>query len=89
MWIDASTQRRLRLEHLPDRLILELRMPMRLGVGDRPIQQPGVKLWSPSPAAAGKNRSRTSRDRFRPGPIATKMMTEVKRPKARQAPRRR
>ena len=34
----------LRLEHLPDRLVLELGMAMRLGVGDRLVEQPGVQL---------------------------------------------
>ena len=31
-------------EHLPDRLLNELRMAMRLGVGDTFIEQPGVQL---------------------------------------------
>src|ERR1700732_1374637 len=36
--------RPLRLEHLPDRLLGQLRMGMRLGVGDAFIEQPGVQL---------------------------------------------
>src|SRR5438105_12228173 len=36
--------RPLRLEHLPDRLLGQLRMAMRLGVGDAFIEQPGVHL---------------------------------------------
>src|SRR5262249_58188840 len=34
----------LRLEHLPDRLLVPLRMAMRLGIGDAFIEQPGVHL---------------------------------------------
>src|SRR6202171_4214828 len=34
----------LRLEHLPDRLVDQLRMAMRLGVGDAFVEQPGVQL---------------------------------------------
>ena len=34
----------LRLEHLPDRLLGQLWMAMRLGVGDAFIEQPGVQL---------------------------------------------
>src|ERR671919_1379192 len=34
----------LHLEHLPDRAVPELGVPMRLGVGDRLIRQPGVQL---------------------------------------------
>src|SRR6266550_801175 len=34
----------LRLEHLPDRLLGQLRMAMRFGVGDAFIEQPGVHL---------------------------------------------
>src|SRR5215217_6488397 len=33
-----------RLEHLPDRLLGQLRMAMRLGVGDAPISEPRVHL---------------------------------------------
>ena len=33
-----------RLEHLPDRLLGQLRMAVRLGVGDALIEQPGVQL---------------------------------------------
>src|SRR5271157_57965 len=36
--------RSLRLEHLPDRLLGQLRMAMRLGVGDAFIEQPSVHL---------------------------------------------
>ena len=36
--------RPLRLEHLPDRLFGQLRMAMRLGVGDAFVEQPGVQL---------------------------------------------
>ena len=36
--------RSLRLEHLPDRLLGQLRMTMNLGVGDAFIEQPGVHL---------------------------------------------
>ena len=36
--------RPLRLEHLPDRLLGQLRMAMRLGVGDALVEQPGVQL---------------------------------------------
>src|SRR6266568_116585 len=36
--------RPLRLEHLPDRLVDQLRMAMRLGVGDAFVEQPGVQL---------------------------------------------
>src|SRR5437763_11109501 len=36
--------RPLRLEHLPDRLVAQLRMAMRLGVGDAFVEQPGVQL---------------------------------------------
>ncbi len=36
--------RPLRLEHLPDRLLGQLRMAVRLGVGDAFIEQPGVQL---------------------------------------------
>jgi hypothetical protein len=34
----------LRLEHLPDRLLGQLRVAMRLGIGDAFIEQPGVHL---------------------------------------------
>src|SRR5439155_280286 len=33
-----------RLEHLPDRLLGQLRMAMRLGIGDAFVEQPGVQL---------------------------------------------
>ena len=36
--------RPLRLEHLPDRLVGQLWMAMRLGVGDALVEQPGVQL---------------------------------------------
>ena len=36
--------RPLRLEHLPDRLLGQLRMAMRLGVGDALVEQPGIQL---------------------------------------------
>src|SRR4051812_36945232 len=36
--------RTFRLEHLPDRLIRNLRMLMRLGVADRLVEQPAVHL---------------------------------------------
>src|SRR6202040_2157780 len=36
--------RPLRLEHLPDRLVGQLRMAMRLGVGDALVEQPGVQF---------------------------------------------
>ena len=32
------------LKYFPDRLICELRMAMRLGIGDALIEQPGVQL---------------------------------------------
>src|SRR5580700_1379698 len=44
--------RPLRLEHLPDRLLGQLRMVMHLGVGDTFIEQPGVqfvKILEPQP----------------------------------------
>src|SRR5208282_4461782 len=34
----------LRLEHFPDRLLGQLRMVMRLGVGDALVEQPGVQF---------------------------------------------
>ena len=34
----------LRLEHLPDRLVAQLGMAMRLGIGDALVEQPGVQL---------------------------------------------
>ena len=36
--------RSFRLEHLPDRLLGQFRMVMRLGVGDAFVEQPGVQL---------------------------------------------
>ena len=36
--------RPLRLEHLPDRLVGQLRMTMGLGVSDALVEQPGVQL---------------------------------------------
>src|SRR6202162_289892 len=36
--------RPLRLENLPDRLLGQLRMAMRIGVGEAPVEQPGVQL---------------------------------------------
>src|ERR1700732_3840762 len=41
-----------RLEYLPDRLVGQLRMTMRLGVGDALVEQPGVqfvKVLEPQP----------------------------------------
>jgi hypothetical protein len=56
------------LEHLPDRL-LGLRMPVRLGVGDALVQQPGVQLVEVLNRSRGvKKRSRTSPPGSRPGP---------------------
>src|ERR1700693_2897784 len=40
----GNEPRPLRLEHLPDRLLGQLRMAMRLGVGDAFIEQPGIHL---------------------------------------------
>src|SRR2546421_8634004 len=34
----------LRLEHLPDRLLTQLRMAMRLGIGNAPVGEPGIHL---------------------------------------------
>src|SRR5206468_5171595 len=40
----GNEPRPLRLEYLPDRLLGQLRMAMRFGVGDAFIEQPGVQL---------------------------------------------
>ena len=54
----------LRLEHLPDRLILELGMTVSLGVGDCLVQQPGVQLVV---ALHRIGAQRSARARGRPG----------------------
>src|SRR3954469_23567153 len=53
--------RPLRLKHIPDSLVSQLRMAMHLGVGDAFVEQPGVHLIvGLEPQTGVKNRSRTS-----------------------------
>ena len=41
---DGDQARPLRLEHLPDGLVLELRMLVRLGIGYAAVKKPGIQL---------------------------------------------